>query len=311
MRFRPGEKDARTLGFALSVCLIGYLDYVTGPTISLTLLYLIPVVGAGWTSGQRRAVFVALLAGAVSLIDVLTGSTQTTAALVWNAVSRALILTVAAIAVERIRRDRDRLVVQDAQRARSLQLLDRGLADPARQLVELSQHWDGSAEELKQLVRRRADEMMFLARDFSSMVRLQNGELALRPATFDFVELIDELREEQQRADRRILMTGPSNPLPVKGDRARIRQTLAALISERAAGDELSFLVDKRGDKAELVIASGGYRPAASAVAGTEDDLGLSAELAQLLFSAQGGSVELARNPLTRSLRVTARLPLA
>lgn len=311
MRFGPSEKDVRTFGFALSVLLIGYLDYVTGPTISLTLLYLIPVVGAGWTSGQRRAVFVALLAGAISLVDVLTGSTQTTAALLWNSISRTLILAVAAIAVERIRRDRDRLVVQDAQRARSLELLDRGLADPARQLVELSQHWDGSAEELKQLVRRRADEMMFLARDFSSMVRLQNGELSLRPATFDFVELIDELREEQQRADRRILMTGPSNPLPVRGDRARIRQTLASLISERATGDELSFLVDRRGDKAELVISSGAYRPAAAALAGGKDELGLSAELAQLLFSAQGGSVELARNPLTRSLRVTARLPLA
>lgn len=311
MRLQPRDRDLRLVGFALSVLLIGYLDYVTGPTISLTLLYLIPVVGAGWTIGQRRAVIVALFAGSISLIDVLSGSATTTAALLWNAISRALILAVAAIAVEQIRRDRDRLVVQDAQRARSLELLDRGLADPARQLVELAQHWDGSAEELKQLVRRRADEMMFLARDFSAMVRLQNGELPLRPATFDFVELVDELREEQQRGDRRILMTGPSNPLPVKGDRARIRQTLAALISERAAGDELSFLVDKRGDKAELVISSGGYRPVAPSVVGGKDDLGLSAELAQLLFSAQGGSVELARNPLTRSLRVTARLPLA
>ncbi|HYK98363.1 MAG TPA: hypothetical protein VEU77_08200 [Candidatus Acidoferrales bacterium] len=308
MRF--SEKDLRVVLCAIGVLLIGYLDYVTGPTISLTLLYLIPVVAAGWTAGQRRAIAVALLAGAISLVDVVTGSTQTTAALVWNAVSRALILTVAAVAVERIRRDRDRLVVQDAQRARSLELLDRGLADPARQLVELSQHWDGSVEELKQLVRRRADEMMFLARDFSSMVRLQNGELALRPATFDFVELIDELRAEQQRADRRILMTGPSSPLSVRGDRARIRQTLASLIAERATGDELSFLVDRRGDKAELVISSGAYRPAAE-VAGGKDELGMSAELAQLLFSAQGGSVELARNPLTRSLRVTARLPLA
>ena len=308
---RPGERDFRLVVCALGVLLIGYLDFVTGPTISLTLLYLIPVTAAGWSIGQRRAIFVALVAGLVSLVDVLTGSTQTTAALIWNAVSRALILAIAAIAVERIRHDRERLLVQDAQRARSLELLDRGLGDPARQLVELAEHWDGSADELKQLVRRRADEMMFLARDFSAMVRLQNGDLPLKPATFDFVELVDELREEQQRGERRILMTGPSNPLPVRGDRARIRQTLAGLISERAAGDELSFLVDKRGGNAELVISSGGYRPTASAVAGGKDELGLSAELAQLLFSAQGGSVELARNPLTRSLRVTARLPLA
>jgi len=308
---RPGERDVRFLLLAGSILFAGYLDFATGPTISLTLLYLVPVAAAGWALGQRRAVIIALLAGAVSLVDVLAGNTTTApVALIWNAASRAAILTIAAVAVGRMRQDRDRLVVQDMQRARALELLDRGLADPARQLVELSQHWDGSADELKQLVRRRADEMMFLARDFSAMVRLQNGELPLRPATFDFVELVDELREEQQKGERRILMTGPSNPLPVKGDRARIRQTLAALISERAAGDELSFLVDRRGPNAELVISSGAYRPAASAVGG-KDELGLSAELAQLLFSAQGGSVELARNPLTRSLRVTARLPLA
>ena len=305
------DRDARLVLFGLGVVLIGYLDYVTGPTISLTLLYLIPVVGAGWFLGQSRAIVIAIFAGAVSLIDVLTGSTTTTAALLWNATSRAVILAIAAFAMERIRSDRDRLLNQDVQRARSLELLDRGLAGPARQLVDLAEHWDGSAEELKTLVRRRADDMLFLARDFSAMVRLQNGDLPLRPTTFDFVDLVDELREEQQRADRRILMTGPSNALQVKGDRARIRQTLAALISERAAGDELSFLVDQKGDKAELVISSGGYQPVTTSGQGSKDELGLSAELAQLLFSAQGGSVELARNPLTRSLRVTARLPLA
>src|SRR5207248_5285188 len=164
------------------------------------------------------------------------GSAPTTVVLLWNAASRALILTIAALAVERIRDDRDRLLMQDVQRARSLELLDRGLADPARQLVELAEHWDGSAEELKALVRRRADDMPFIVRDFSAMVCVQSGELPLRPASFDFVALVDELREEQQKADRRILMTGPTNPLRVMGDRARIRQTLAALINERAAG---------------------------------------------------------------------------
>ncbi|MDQ2953006.1 MAG: hypothetical protein M3R54_12180, partial [Chloroflexota bacterium] len=230
---------------------------------------------------------------------------------VWNAVSRTVVLAVAAIAVDRIRRDRERLLVQDVQRARSLELLDRGLTDPARHLVELAEHWDGSTDELKKLVRRRADEIAFLARDFSTMIRLQSGELPLRPTTFDFAELIDEIREEAQTADRRILLTGPAGPLPVVGDRARIRQSLDALVSERAAGDELSFVLDRKGSNAELLITSGEYRPAQDSAPGSKDGLGISAELAQLVFSAQGGSVMLARNPLTRSLRVTARLPLA
>jgi hypothetical protein len=300
---RATERNWLLLGYVIAVLLIGFLDYLTGPTISLTLLYLLPVGGAGWMLGQGRALLVALLAGAASLIDVTFGTT--TLLFIWNALSRTLILTIAAFAVDRIRRDREHLLTQDEQRARSLELLERGLADPARRLVELSEHWDGSVDELKRLVRRRADEMMFLARDFSAMVRLQNGELALRPMTFDFIELLDELRREQ--GERHILMTAPATSLSVRGDRARIRQSLAALISERAAGDDLQFLVDRRGSDAQLVISSASYRPTAD----NADELGLSVELARLLFSVQGGSVELARNPLTRSMRVTARLPLA
>jgi len=313
MRVLPSERNLQFLVFAGLVLLIGYLDFVTGPNISMTLLYLLPVAGAGWILGSPRAILVALLAGAISLIDVTFAgaSADLSAAFVWNAVSRTVILTIAAATVARIRHDRERLLIQDVQRARSLELLDRGLSEPAKRLVDLAEHWDGSIDGLKKMVRQRADEIAFLARDFSSMVRLQSGELPLRPTTFDFVELIDELRTEQQSAERRILMTNPASGLSVRGDRARVRQSLAALMAERATGDDLSFLVDKRGDSAELVITSGDYRPPVSAGEGAKDDLGMSVELAQLLFKAQGGSVRLARNPLTRSLRVTARLPLA
>ena len=288
--------------------MIGYLDYVTGPSISMTLFYLAPVAVAGWTLGQRRAMAVALLAGGVSLVDVATGTTSA-AAFIWNVVSRTCLLAIAAFAVERIRRDRERLVMQDAYRARSLQLLDLGLADPAAKLQDLAEHWTGSVEELKAQVRRRADEMTFLARDFSAVARLENSALPLRPDIFDFVELADELRAEQGPG-RQILMTAPSAPLRVTGDRARSRQVLSALIAERAPGEELTFLVDRRQRNAELVISSGTYQPASAGTSDGGDNLGLSVELARLVFKEQDGSVELSRNPMTRSLRITARLPL-
>jgi hypothetical protein len=303
------RRDGLLLTLCIAVCLIGYLDYVTGPAISMTLFYLVPVAVAGWTLGQRRAIAVALLAGVASLLDVTYGTTGTVA-FFWNAVSRTCLLAIAAFAVERMRRDRERLVVQDAYRARSLQLLDLGLADPAAKLQNLAEHWDGSVDDLKAQVRRRADEMMFLARDFSAVVRLENSTLPLRPAVFDFVELADELRTEQSAA-RQILMTAPSAPLRVTGDRARSRQVLSALIAERAPGEELTFLVDRRQRDAELVISSGTYQPASPSASDGGDSLGLSVELARLVFTEQHGSVELSRNPLTRSLRITARLPLA
>jgi hypothetical protein len=303
------RRDGLLLALCIAVCLIGYLDYVTGPSISMTLFYLVPVAVAGWTLGQRRAIAVALLAGVVSLLDVTYGTTGTVA-FFWNAGSRTCLLAIAAFAVEQIRRDRERLVSQDAYRARSLQLLDLGLADPAAKLQDLAEHWDGSVDDLKAQVRRRADEMMFLARDFSAVVRLENSTLPLRPAVFDFVELADELRTEQSTA-RQILMTAPSAPLRVTGDRARSRQVLSALIAERAPGEELTFLVDRRQRDAELVISSGTYQPASANVPNGDDNLGLSVELARLVFKEQDGSVELSRNPLTRSLRITARLPLA
>jgi len=303
------RRDGLLLATCIAVWVIGYLDYVTGPSVSMTLFYLAPVAVAGWTLGQRRAIAVALLAGFVSLIDAATGTTST-AAFVWNVVSRTCLLAIAAFAVERIRRDRERLVMQDAYRARSLQLLDLGLADPAAKLQDLAEHWTGSVEELKAQVRRRADEMTFLARDFSAVARLENSTLPLRPDVFDFVELADELRTEQGPG-RQILMTAPSAPLHVTGDRARSRQVLSALIAERAPGEELTFLVDRRQQNAELVISSGTYQPTTTGAPEADDNLRMSVELARLVFKEQDGSVELSRNPLTRSLRITARLPLA
>src|SRR6266568_8196541 len=155
MRLGPSERDVQLLLYAGLVLLIGYLDFVTGPNISLTLLYLIPVVGAGWMLGQSRAILVALVAGAASLIDI-TFNTSTSSdvalAFVWNAVSRTVVLAIAAVAVARIKSDRERLLVQDIQRARSLELLDRGLSDPAKRLVDLAESWDGSLEGLKKVV---------------------------------------------------------------------------------------------------------------------------------------------------------------
>jgi hypothetical protein len=57
---------AEVAGWAQLAVLIGYLDYVTGPFVSMTLFYLAPVVGAAWFAGRGAGVLVALVAGLAS-----------------------------------------------------------------------------------------------------------------------------------------------------------------------------------------------------------------------------------------------------
>jgi hypothetical protein len=77
---------------------------------------------------------------------------------------------------------------------------------------------------------------------------------------------------------------------------ARIADVAVSLKSQQGAGEVLISSADRANGQAANT---------------TTDDVGLTVELAQMLFVAQGGSIEIYRNQLTRTSRVTARLPLA
>jgi len=297
------------VGWGALAALIGFLDYVTGPFVSLTLFYLGPVVGAAWFGGASAGVTVALVAGVGSLIsDLLIANANSGPTLYWNTASRTLVLIIAAVVVNRVREDRRLLQSMDAQRSRSLQLLDRGLSGPAKEMLELLDHWDGGLDQLRAMLRPRAETIGYLARDFTEMIQLQRGRPAVRRGTFDFLALIDELRAAEMR-ERRVTFVGPGERIIVIGDEARVRQSLAALVAV-SRGEELSLSLALRKETAELTIASDTIQTA-NEVPAAADDISLSIELAELMFATQGGGLEVLRNPITRKLRMTARLPLA
>lgn len=288
---------------------IGYLDYVTGPFVSLTLFYLAPVVGAAWFAGRTAGWIVALVAGLVSLTsDLLLATGSNGSVLYWNTTSRTLVLAIAAFAVDRLHKDRLALEASDAQRARSLQLLDRGLTDPTREALELLDHWDGSLDQLRRMLRPRLEMMAFLARDFTEMVRLQRGKVPVHRSKVDLVALIEELRKEQVR-ERQVTLVGPSERVTVFADAARLRQSVAAMLALVGSRDDLFMSVTRQEGAAQLVISSDGTPAANSPRPEGADEVSLSVELARLLLQSQGGSLEVLRNPLTRSLRAVARLP--
>ena len=293
----------------LLAVLVGILDYATGPFISLTLFYLLPVAGAAWFAGQRAGFIVAVTAGVAAVIsDVLVQTPVTGGTLVWNSLSRVLVLAIAAAVVSRLRTERDRLEGLDAQRSHSLALLDRGLAEPARQMLELLEHWNGGLDELRAMLRPRAETIAFLARDFAEIVRLQRGQFPLHRTEIDLVALVEELRAERKGE---LQFLTPTEPVRVYADRARVRQGLASLLALIGGTDEGSVSLGRQAKTVEVVISAKDVRRRDERADDDPEKVALTVDLARQLFAAQGGTLDVSHNPLTRSLRVTARFPLA
>lgn len=96
---------------AVTVAVIGWVDYKTGTEIGLSLLYLIPISLAAWFSGVTAAIFVASAAGASWLAADLAWRNDDTAIAisVWNAFTRFVIFTSEGVFIALLHRDREKL----------------------------------------------------------------------------------------------------------------------------------------------------------------------------------------------------------
>ncbi len=121
------------------VLAIGWIDYVTGPDIGLSLLYMVPVAFAGWYGGVTVALFVGLAAGSAWLAaDVAWRSSDTAIAIsIWNAFTRYVIYVSQGVLLALLHRDREKLR-RLAARESSLARTDVGTRLPnARAFMEL------------------------------------------------------------------------------------------------------------------------------------------------------------------------------
>src|SRR5207248_10880993 len=107
---RMGEVNGRKSALAdlaewmLLAVLVGILDYATGPFISLTLFYLVPVAGAAWFAGQRAGFLVAVTAAAAAVTsDMLVQTPGTGGTFLWYSLCRLCHLWISASWVRRLR----------------------------------------------------------------------------------------------------------------------------------------------------------------------------------------------------------------
>ena len=95
------------------IALVGLVDFLTGPKITLSLFYLIPVAAASWFGGSAIAVLTSTFAAAVWLCAEVASSRLDSDIFVyaWNCGTRLLFLLLVALLLARLRvmleRERD------------------------------------------------------------------------------------------------------------------------------------------------------------------------------------------------------------
>ncbi len=161
---RPGFLRTLTAFVVVSaLAFVGLLDYVTGPWVSFAVFYVLPVLGAAWWLGRGPGLLAGMTAGIAWFEAEAWGHRgEPTRDLMWNSMTRLLMLVAMAAMVVRIREDRRRLQIVNARLAELLdgaQKLAR--TDPLTGLPNRRAFLERLSEELARA--RRADEPVCIA----------------------------------------------------------------------------------------------------------------------------------------------------
>ena len=297
------------------VAVIGWLDDQTGPSYGFDLLYLLAVLPAAWLHGRTVGLVVALGASVAWFVsDPAAAMSMPVTAVLWNAASRSFLFCAGAVVVARLRDDRALLLQNDSQRARFLRVIERELPRPAGSLSRVLDRLqrDGLLQgpAIKEL-RRDAERMQFLARDFVALGRLQAEPLRLGREPVDLRALITEL--VAQRPDRTRIFAnvqeGPS--FMVSADAARVAQALTAMLDEaaQASDEDVRIEAERRDMGVEVVVSVGVARGDTSLRPAEDDERLVGFELARMISEAHGGTFALQRRPVSRGMRASVTLP--
>lgn len=113
--------DVRTIvlsviGFLITVVL-GYIDYLTGPELSITVFYLVPIIAATWFVGLWSGIAASVAAGLTWLAaDAITHGSYTQSPVhYWNALVEIAIFTTVAVLLSSLKQS----LLHETQRART------------------------------------------------------------------------------------------------------------------------------------------------------------------------------------------------
>ena len=302
-----------TLFWLLVVGFFLFLDLITGPDYGFGFFYLFAVVPAAWFVGRWPGLVVGLVSGIAWFFADAVERRVSLGATAWNASSRTFLFLMAAILVDAVRQERERLRKLDVERAHFMRVLEHELAGPGQDLTRglrtLQEQGGATAAELQPLV-ERAQDLEFLSRDFVSLGQLQSGELWLQHKPVDLRALVEELRTRPSDKGPRIPITLSSGAFVVEGDEARLRQAIGSLMDAARSGattSDVSLDLRRAGSSAKLSI-TGGVGPFLALP--KDDQGGVGIELARMIIQGHGGSLEHRREAASKAVRFVVELPL-
>ncbi|MEP6694141.1 MAG: hypothetical protein ABJB39_05815 [Chloroflexota bacterium] len=304
-------------GWLALVAGIGWLDEVTGPNFGFGFFYLLAILPAAWYGGRATGVVVAAAASiAWFAADAAVRPSTPISAVAWNAASRSFLFFAAALLVDRLRHDRAELVETNTQRGRFLRVLERELPRPAvahvQALDRLLKVGTAGTAELQQL-RRDAEGMLFLARDFVALGQLQSGDLSLVRRSLELRSLIPELVRERADQARILVTVHQQQPTLVSADPARLGQAITAMLDEAGASvnEDIRVDVDRSAGDVRVTVSAGAGPDDTMLRPALDDERLVGFELARLIIEAHGGTLLLSRRPVSRGLRAVFTLPLS
>jgi signal transduction histidine kinase len=304
---------AGTVFWLLVVVIIGVLDLSTGPDYGFGNFYLLAILPAAWLLGREPGIAIAFASLFTwFFVDLIERRSSALGPILWNSTSRLVLFILAAILIDLVRRERERMRDLDRERSHFMRVLEHELAGPGQELSRglraLQQSGGATAAELQPLVERSQD-LEFLSRDFVALGQLRSGELWLQHRAIDLAALVEDLRTRSRDAGPRIPITLSSGSFIVEGDEARLRQAIGSLLNEARAAQTPDVSIDLRrdGPNAKLTI-TGGVGPFIPM--SPSDRGGVGVDLARVIIQAHHGALDHRRSAASKAVRFVVALPL-
>lgn len=230
------SKIATTVVGSILVLLLGSIDYLTGPEISFSIFYLLPVSAAAWLAGREAGVLVSLVSAVTWLeADLLAGHLYSHSAIpFWNALVRFcffLVVTFMLASLQVSRQNQQRLthfIVHDLKTPLTVMIA-------GFQLLE-----DHALDSVEDTWRRvvnhglaSGQQMLAMINSLLDVPRLESGKMPLQMERHQASALIDESVAQIEllaRQKRIVLETRNGGNEVVQADRELTTRVLGNLL---------------------------------------------------------------------------------